>query len=67
MMGACHQYDGHSPHAMAPAKIPNQFLDSEIKYEQRDQAVDCPNWSPRAPGERSSRRRYVFSKVHRKQ
>lgn len=66
MMGACHQFDGHSPHAMAPAKIPNQFLDSSIEYKQRDRAVECPHWKPRRAGERSSRRRIVSSPVHRK-
>jgi len=66
MMGACHKFDGHSPHAMAPAKVPNQFFDSSIEYNQRDVPVDCPHWQPRRPGERSSRRRIVGSPVHRK-
>lgn len=66
MMGACHKFDGHSPHAMAPAKVPNQFMDSSIEYNQRDQPIDCPYWTPRRPGERSSRRRIVSSPVHRK-
>lgn len=66
MMGACHKFDGHSPHAMAPAKIPNQFMDSSIEYKQRDQAIECPYWYPRKTGERSSRRKIVSSPVHRK-
>lgn len=66
MMGACHVFESHSPHAMAPAKIPNQFLDSSVKYEEQDQAVDCPYWSPRKGGERSSNRRIISSPVHRK-
>jgi hypothetical protein len=66
MMGACHVFEGHSPHAMAPAKIPNQFLDSTVKYEEQDRPTECPYWSPRKGGERSSNRRIISSPVHRK-
>lgn len=65
-MGACHQWEGHSPHAMAPAKIPNQFLDSSVDYHHQDQAVDCPYFQARKAGSRSGGRHYTFSRSHRK-
>lgn len=47
MYGACHQWDGHMPHAMAPIMIPSQFTDSSLPYEQRDQPIECPYYRKR--------------------
>ena len=61
-MGACLHWDGHSPHAFAPAKIPNQFLDSSVPYHKQDQPVDCPAFEPRSRWHGRNK----FSRSHRK-
>lgn len=63
-MGGCNAFDGHAVHAMAPAKIPCQFIEGEdTPYHERDRAVDCPEWKPRNKFGGAA----TFSRTHRKQ
>jgi hypothetical protein len=48
--GLCAKWEGHLVHCIAPARIPNQFLDSSIPYNERDRAVECPSFTPRRRG-----------------
>lgn len=48
--GLCAKWEGHMVHAVSPARIPNQFLDSSIPYDQRDQPVECPAFTSRRRG-----------------
>ena len=61
MYGACHQWDGHMPHAFAPITIPSQFLDSDLPHDLRDQPKECPHFkSKKHAGEvATSRMHYV--------
>ena len=58
MFGFCHQWDGHMCHAMAPATIPCQFVNSDTPYIEQDRPVECPVYKRREKGF-GSRAHYV--------
>lgn len=59
LFGLCDQWEGHMTSAISPCTVPNQFLDSDITYYERDQPVDCPYFKKKLDVGGGSRRHYV--------
>lgn len=65
LFGICDQWDNHMCSIMSPAVIPNQFLDSSIPYDLRDNPVPCPVFlKKQTTGVAQSKRSFVGKRTN---